>query len=399
MKPPNEGGQGQDNTRWDTEHKRDEDRIDTQHTLDNTRWDTQHALNNTRWDTENKRDEDRIDTQHTLDNTRWDTQHALNNTRWDTEHKRDEDRIDTQHALDNTRWDTNHQRDEDRKDTAEALKHSREDTALAVESTLFEAIHGAYIAVAQGSLDRSLQRASFVTTAAASIVTLYTGLLAFRFSTTKSTLPAQSLFPALFLGGAVVFSTFYVAFSSQRTEMVTDLLPSGLGGRIAQARLLTFMFWVNSGVVARAWLLRLAVISLGLGLALLPIGFVHLSTSIANTIGWGAVALLLLWIVGERFVAARTPPFEDPPPPLPEAPPLREYPPTPLRRLARKRPPRPPAPAAPQDPPLPPGPAAPQDPPLPPELIPSHAPPQPPASIAPEDPPKRLPPLETEPRP
>ena len=231
-----------ENDRWDAEHKRDEDRDDTQRKVENDRWDAEH-----------KRDEDRDDTQRKVENDRW-----------DAEHKRDEDRDDTQVAVKNARWDAEHKRDEDRKDTADALKHSREDTALAVEWTLFEAVHTGYIAVAQSSLDRSIQRGTYVTTAAASVVTLYTGLLAFRFSASGKgpLLPAESLFPALFLGAAVVFSTFYISFLRGRT-MVSELLPTGLGGTIPQRRLQNYLEWINAGVVARAWSLRLAVISLG----------------------------------------------------------------------------------------------------------------------------------------
>ena len=148
--------------------------------LGNARWDTQLGLDNARWDTDHKRDEDRDDTQL-----------ALGNARWDTDHKRDEDRDDTQLALDNARWDAERKRDEDREDTAEALKHRREDAALAVEWTLFEAVHAGYITVAQSSLDRSVQRGTYVVTAAGSIVTLYTGLLALRFSASKGSIRAM----------------------------------------------------------------------------------------------------------------------------------------------------------------------------------------------------------------
>jgi len=63
--------------------------------------------------------------------------------------------------------------------------------------------------------------------------------------------------PALFLGAAVVFSTFYISFLRER-RMVTELLPSGLGGRITQARLENFIEWVTAGAIARAWALRAA---------------------------------------------------------------------------------------------------------------------------------------------
>jgi len=259
---------------WDTEHKRDEDRADTQHVLDNARWDTQHTLDNARWDT-----------RHTLDNTRWDTQHTLDNARWDT-----------QHTLDNARWDT-----------FLALRHSREDAAAAVEATLLGAVHGGYLTIAQGSLDRAVQRATYVTTAAGAVATLYTGILGLRFTSGQPSLPTRSLIPALFIGAAVAFSTFYMAFLRGSTRR-QELLPSGLGGNIAETRLLDFMEWSFGGVLARAWSLRLSVISLALGLALLPIGFVQLSTSATWALSLAAVALLVLWIISELYLAVAGPP-------------------------------------------------------------------------------------------
>ena len=88
------------------------------------------SVDPTTWDADHKRDEDRDDTQHALSNTRWDTQHTLDNARWDT-----------RHTLVNARWDT-----------SLALKRAREDAALAADMSLLSAVHGAYVAVAQGSL-------------------------------------------------------------------------------------------------------------------------------------------------------------------------------------------------------------------------------------------------------
>jgi hypothetical protein len=249
------------------------------------------------------------DAEHKRQEDRQDTALALTNTRDDAETKRDEDREDTALALANTRWDTEHKRDEDRQDTADALTHTREDAALAAEWTLFEAVHAGYIAVAQNTLDRSMQRGTYIVTAAGAVATLYTTLLGLRFSSAVQTtpLPARGILPALFLGGAVVFSTFYISFLRQR-RMASELLPSGLGGRIAQARLESFIEWVTAGAVARAWALRVAVISFGLGLILLPVTFVQLSSDTVTALGVTAAAILALWMLGEFLVAVAGPP-------------------------------------------------------------------------------------------
>jgi hypothetical protein len=268
--PPSNG----DPSAWDTDHKRDEDRADTQRAVDNTRWDTQHTLDNSRWDT-----------RRTLANTRWDTQHTLDNSRWDT-----------RHTLDNTRWDT-----------SLALKRAREDTALAADMAMLSAVHGGYLAVAQSSLDRAVQRATYVATAAGAIGTIYTAILAARYTAGHPALPARSIIPALFIGAAVAFSTWYMAFLRGKTRN-QQLLLSGTGGSVAETRLLDFMEWTFAGVLARAWSLRVSVISLALGLALLPLGLVQLSSAVTWIIGVVALAILVAWLVGELYIALNGPP-------------------------------------------------------------------------------------------
>ncbi len=359
----------------------------------------------TRWDTEHKRDEDRADTQHALDNTRWDTQHALGNTRWDTEHKRDGDRADTQHSLDNTRWDTQHALDNTRWDTYLALKHSRENQALANEWTLFAAVHAGYISVAQSSLDRAIQRGTYITTAAGAVATLYTGLLGLRFTANHPDLPARSVIPALFLGGAVAFSAFYLSFLRARTK-VSEFLPSGLGGTVIQTRLLAFMEWTFAGVLARAWSLRLAVVALALGISLLPIGFVQLNTNTTSILGWTATSILALWILGEIVVAlvpGLRPNLAPAAEPLPGEPAVKS--PSRADSFASPEPPPPPPVAENQDPPVPPQPpaaAGTQDPPpQQPSVAPQNPPPPPPVAENqdPPVPPAPLPPLAAESRP
>jgi hypothetical protein len=65
---------------------------------------------------------------------------------------------------------------------------------------------------------------------------------------------------------------------------------------------------VTAGAVARAWALRVAVISFGLGLILLPIAFVQLSPGTVIALGVTAAAILALWILGEVRVAVAGPP-------------------------------------------------------------------------------------------
>jgi hypothetical protein len=365
----------EDPSAWDSDHKRDGDRADAEQALYNTRWDTQHTLDNARWDT-----------RHTLDNSRWDAQHTLDNARWDT-----------RHTLENARWDT-----------YLALKRAREDAALAADMALLQAVHGSYLAVAQSSLDRAIQRATYVATAAGAIGTLYTAVLAARYTTSHEA-PARSIVPALFIGAAVAFSVWYMAFLRGHTRN-QQLLLSGTGGSVAETRLLDFMEWSFSGVLARAWSLRVSVISLALGLALLPIGLVQLSSGSTDLIGFAALAILVLWLIGELIVAlwprelnnsrpSKTPRLAPKAPDLPAAPTAGFDPTGPRAYGLDADPPDPPQRAADVNPPAAPDAAA-WLPPDPPQRAADVNPPAPPDTAGqPEPPAPLLGPLAPSPRP
>lgn len=186
--------------------------------------------------------------------------------------------------------------DEARKDTATALAAARADTDATNEAALLKSIHDAYVETTQKSLDRAITRATVVTTATGSITTIYTGLLALVYSldTTKGkALSLVALFPALFLGAALVLVAIYAALI-KRTTAVGPFLPSGIGGQVAELRLVTFMRWCFAGVLARSWALHAGIASLGVGLAFLPLPFVRLA-------GW---IQLLLFLAGVAAVAA-----------------------------------------------------------------------------------------------
>ncbi len=130
------------------------------------------------------------------------------------------------------------------------------------------------------------------------------------------------------------------------------------------------------------------------GLALLPIGLVQLSSGSTDLIGFAALAVLVLWLVGELIVARRPPDLTSRPskpsrlapraPELPAAPTggfdrtgpraygLDDDPPAPPQRAADVNPPAPPDPAGLPEPPAPlPGPLAAGPRPAPPQQAPS----------------------------
>jgi hypothetical protein len=198
---------------------------------------------------------------------------------------------------------------EEHKTRADREKEDRD-----AETALFKSIHDAYIEVAKGSLARAIQRATYITTSAAAIGTVYASLLALLFSAPGKNggtpVRADALPAAAFLGLSIVLSTAYMAFLQNHARQ-RDLLPTGIGGDIAQIRLVTFLEWTFSGVVGRAWTLRGAVVSLGLGVLLLPVPFVSLTGLRVGPLHGSAVVvalavlLLLAWGAGELVLARR----------------------------------------------------------------------------------------------
>jgi hypothetical protein len=178
-----------------------------------------------------------------------------------------------------------------------ALEHSRQDLSGAAEDALRASVQSAYLDVAKGTIDRSLKRAEFVTAAAGAIGTSYAALLALAFSVSADTphpLPARGLAPAVFLAVSFLMSVIYVAFLRGATVDLT-LIPSG-GSDVQERRLTTFLKWVNLGLLRRTWALRTAVISLGAGVALLPLPFLDISSGWARVCIALAAGAVMVWI-------------------------------------------------------------------------------------------------------
>jgi hypothetical protein len=157
-----------------------------------------------------------------------------------------------------------------------ALVASREDADNAAEVASLKAIESAYIATTQSSLDRALTRMNVVTASVGAITTVYTALLALVFAAEPNKgekLPLVALVPAMFLGLSLFLVTIYAAMF-RKSIAVGPLLPTGIGGQIAELRLVTFMRWCFAGVLARSWALNAGVVSLGIGIATLPLPFI-----------------------------------------------------------------------------------------------------------------------------
>ncbi|MEY9850633.1 hypothetical protein ABH923_000311 [Leifsonia sp. EB41] len=137
--------------------------------------------------------------------------------------------------------------------------------------------------IAFGGLDRSRTGATTVQAASAAIATLYTGALGFVFSTTSSSFPLRGLLTPLFLGLAVVLSTFYLAFLTPATKYFTS--PPGGQATVSKnvwARVNDVGDRVDKVAGRRAWAIRSAVVALGVGLVCMPLPFIT-STSFSQT--------------------------------------------------------------------------------------------------------------------
>jgi hypothetical protein len=153
-----------------------------------------------------------------------------------------------------------------RRGEAERLKLHRD-----TENEYFKNLHSSLREVAKGKAERAQSLADFVQKSAGAVVALYTGLLALAFTAGDNPLPARGMIPALFLGGAYLLSTAYAAFLLSPGTM------SYRPGRTPRENVIRqtgfFIRWVHAASLKRVTLLRGAVVSLGVGIALLPLPF------------------------------------------------------------------------------------------------------------------------------
>jgi hypothetical protein len=166
--------------------------------------------------------------------------------------------------------------DDARKDKKTEVENAGEDVDRAAEYALRAAIHTAYIDVTKSSLDRALTRLNVITASVTAITAIYTTMLGLVYSLDTSkgrALAFPAFIPVTFLGLTLLLVTIYAAVFRKKWEPGL-LLPSGIGGTVNDDRLVHFMAWCFEGIMARRWALHAGILSLGLGLATLPIAFV-----------------------------------------------------------------------------------------------------------------------------
>ncbi|MCO5216524.1 MAG: hypothetical protein M9953_11085 [Thermomicrobiales bacterium] len=168
--------------------------------------------------------------------------------------------------------------------------------------------YSAYIDVAKGAVDRQQKHGELIQAAAIAIGTLYTGMLAYIYvSADKATkqsadlgqlLPARAIIPTVFLGVSIVLAMAYVAFRMAVVETAesqpgeADILPRLEGERNR------YVEWAVQPPGWRVRLVQLSIISLGFGVASMPLGFVKMSNGSAALMAGGSFALVLIvWVI------------------------------------------------------------------------------------------------------
>jgi hypothetical protein len=145
---------------------------------------------------------------------------------------------------------------------------------FAIRAELFKA----YLDVAKGASERAKSAAQFVQTAASAVGTIYAGMLAlaFKADAVATRLTPRALAPALFLGLAIAGATSFLAFFTRGRPIAgVELTGDFEGSHIA--RLNAFIQWSSELAARRVSFLRAAVISLAVGIVMLPVPFIDVA--------------------------------------------------------------------------------------------------------------------------
>jgi hypothetical protein len=146
-----------------------------------------------------------------------------------------------------------------------------------IEEHVLQALYDKKLETTAGSLDRSQSAAKFIETAAAAVATLYTGALTLVFAADGTPLPWRGFVPTGFLAFAVGFAAVYLAFIT-RPPLVGKPQFIARDDYLDRLQIMsqTYSEWISGAVRSRQGFLRAAVVSLVIGVALLPMPFLEL---------------------------------------------------------------------------------------------------------------------------
>lgn len=194
--------------------------------------------------------------------------------------------------------------------TQAAADTERSQAAWSNEYALAQAVQDAYLDVAKSAIDRAQSRAQFIQTAAAAISTAYAAFLALSFkvdstSPTAQPLPVQGVLATVFLGLAIALATVYLAYLTKH-DPVAGLAAAPSLGEYQARRVVAFIQWVTVPILSRVYFLHAAVVSLAVGVALLPVAYLQLpvAADIGLALAATAVVFVVPWILA-RIAAPR----------------------------------------------------------------------------------------------
>lgn len=194
--------------------------------------------------------------------------------------------------------------------TQAAADTERSQAAWSNEYALAQAVQNAYLDVAKSAIDRAQSRAQFIQTAAAAISTAYAAFLALSFkadstSPTVQPLPVQGVLATIFLGLAIALATVYLAYLTKH-DPVAGLAAAPSLGEYQARRVIAFIQWVTVPILSRVYFLHAAVVSLAVGVALLPVAYVQLSATATLALALAATAVIFAvpWVL-PRLAALR----------------------------------------------------------------------------------------------
>lgn len=170
--------------------------------------------------------------------------------------------------------------------------------ARAHDYTQREALHLARIELIKSAIERAQSRAQYIQTASAAISTAYVAILAVSFradgnSQGSHLVSAQAIVPTIFLGLSIGLSAIYLSYIGLGAP-VPGPEPGASPEENQERRLETFTKWSAAMVMTRVYFLRAAVVSLAVGVILMPFAFVKPTSHYVAFIISGALLLVLV---------------------------------------------------------------------------------------------------------
>lgn len=146
-----------------------------------------------------------------------------------------------------------------------------------IEDHVLKGLYEKKLESAADTIEHMRDAGKFVETAAAAVATLYTGALALIFAADGTPLPWRGFVPTGFLAFAVGFSAVYLAFIT-RPRVIGAPRFVEKDDVIDRLQIMSqhYSAWISAAVRTRQAFLRAAVVSLMVGVALLPLPFIEI---------------------------------------------------------------------------------------------------------------------------